>query len=52
MSFLCHCDKAVLQEETKQPFLLCFPGGGGLCVSRGGRPGVASCLTETELAYP
>lgn len=49
---LCVWDKAVVQEEAKQPLFLCFPGGGGICVPRGGGPGMASCFTETELAYP
>lgn len=40
------------KEEAKWPLLLCFPSGGGVRVPRGGGPGVASCLTETELAYP
>lgn len=36
------------KEEAKRPLLLWFPGGGGggVCVSRRGGPGVASCLTE------
>lgn len=50
--FLSLSQGSLCQEETKQLHLLSFHSGGGLCVSRGGGPGVSSSLTETEGAYP